>query len=206
MDATYALVTQQLEHIQKPIQNEQAFKCLFTKRFPKGKNSKPHCYFFSEDQEDLIISASYKNKKGTTYKMSLNSKQIKRKSLWYAGICSDIQTKKIFLGSFPNKPGSMAHAIRIDCNEENPQILLPPMNSENFIFTDMPQEGTIPLASSKSNDIGNSENPNFISINIFNSNQPVLTIHQIAEDEFEVQISYPLTIFQAFCIACVLTN
>ena len=129
MDSTYALVTQENERLHAPIQKGQTFNCLFTRRTPKGKNAKPHFYFYTEDQEDLIISASYKSKKGTTFKMSLNSKEIKRKSLWFAGLCSDAQTKKVFIGSYPNKPGSMAYSIKIDCNEENAQSTLPPLNT-----------------------------------------------------------------------------
>lgn len=207
MDETFHQVALQLEQLHKPIQNGQNFKCLFTKRIIKGKNSKPRYYFFSQDQEDLIISATSKNKKGIIYKMSLNSREIKRKSVWYAGLCSDVQTKKIFTGSFPNKPGCMSHAIKIDCTESDAQITLPPLNAQNFLFSDsQPQEDLIILAASKEKDLENSTNPDLYTIKVYLGEQKPLIIHQIADDEYEIQISHPLTIFQAFCIVCVLTN
>lgn len=207
MDETFHQATMQLENIHKPIQGGKIIKCLFTKRSLKGKNPKPRYYFFSEDQENLLISASFKNKKGMIYKMSLNSKEIKRKSLWYAGICSDVQTKKVFVGSFPSKPGSMSHAIKIDCTEPEPIISLPPLNAQDFTFSEQQaQEDLTNLVAVKDNDIDGAFNHDFCSIKVNLGDQTPLYIHQIADDEYEVQILYPLTIFQAFCIACIMTN
>lgn len=207
MDETFHQVTLQLEQLHKPIEMQHTFNCLFTKRYLKGKNPKPRYYFFSADQEDLIISASSKNKKGMIYKMSLNSKEIKRKSLWYVGLCSDVQTKKVFIGSFPNKPGSMSHAIKIDCTEPDIRISLSPLNVQNFLFSDtQTQEDLINLVSFKDKIIDDSSKSDFNSIKVKLGDQVPLIINQIADDEYEVQITYPLTIFQAFCIACLLTN
>ncbi|OHT13339.1 hypothetical protein TRFO_16543 [Tritrichomonas foetus] len=209
-----ALASHQRNKLFRQIHRNHPVCCLYTRRKPKGKKTKQKFYFFTEDTENLIVAATVKKNKGTIYKFSTSSKDVKRKSPFYVGLCSDAQTKKVFIGakSYPEKPGLLFNSIRITTGDEevgDPIILAPP-SDQDFRFPETP-ETPLPndaffLVAKKINDITNVTNPEYYTVQVLLGEETVLSLHQIAEDEFEAEISYPLSLFQAFCIACTLTN
>ena len=211
--AKYA--SEQRSWVHEQVPNNQTFKCIFSRRKPKVKKQKTKFYFYSEDTEELILAATSKKSKGLTYKISSNSKDIKRKSMFFIGLCSDVQTKKIFLGtkSFPEKPGVPIPTIRFDTSNDwttGNKVMIAPPEAKDFQFpTEIEAhapEGAFSLNAKILQDTANADKE-FINISVtFRNDETALKMHQIAEDEFEVEMTYPLSIFQSFCLACVLTN
>lgn len=214
---SFALMAEQREATHRPINPNETCECLFTRRKGKGKNAKLNYYFFTQDLNDLIISGTSKKGKGITYEMSLNSKEIQRESAWFVGMCSDMQNKKEFIGlkTLTERPGEMCHTIKINSSiEPNVHaIYIPDLEdpssfivSTDSLNTQEAPPNSIKLIASQTFDA--SENhPDYFTIKIHvEDDHPVCTFKQIADDEFEVSISHPLSVFQAFCIACVLIN
>lgn len=197
--------------IHKQIPSGSSEKVVFSRRKPKERGARPKFYFFSADHENLLVCATAKKlKNGTTFKMSTSSKDIKKKSTFYVGLCSDFQQKNQFIGYkvFPERPNLFISVIRTCCDIE--QVHLTPSNAKpDFQFppTDsLDEKAKIPTLTYGVEDAADSEETGFQSIVVkTKKDEPILTITQKAAEEYEVDIRGPMSIYQAFCATCVLT-
>lgn len=210
-----AMAEEQRNNLFNQLKKKKTVNVVFAKR-AKQRGQRPKFFFYSEDHEDLIICASVKKVKGgMCYKASLSAKDIKRKSPWFVGINQEI--KKYFYGdgALPSQTSNLFNSIKIFLGETKRDgiiTLAPPNAFENLSWsqetndttsTSQEQEGTISIQMKPSVDVVSAD-PSYLNITVVYGSNICMSMKQIAEEEFQITINYPLSIYQAFCIACSL--
>jgi hypothetical protein len=205
--ASYAEVSRSQVHA--PLASGSTEQYIFARRKPKERGSKPKFYFFTPDEDTLLLAATVKKIKSRThFKISASSKDIKKKSPCYLGLCSEGAIKKAFTGYkvFPAKPTAFLTAVKILTDAEPEQVLLPPRDKPDYAFPDSPD---IPLPTDVTTLTCIRERevtqPTFEHIRLVLQEELIMSIKQTGVEEFQIQIGAPMSVYQAFCVACVLT-
>ena len=205
------LAGQKNDYVNTGIQKGVVEKFVFARRKPRERGQRPKFYFYTPDLEDLVICASAKRVKGgTAFKVSTNSQDIKRKNAFYVGLCTDAQSKRQFIGYkvFPDNRTAFIPAVKIlvDQVEGNSIFLAPSKARENYQFPEDPEalEKLYGMSVTVSDPAPDPENE-FSTIYVRHGDEDSIVITQVAKSEFEVDVQGPVSIFQAFCVTCILT-
>lgn len=192
----------------QPISSANPFHALFTRRNEK-KSQFPRFYLYSIDTEIIYLAAQYKSELGYTsnpffhkYTISMDATIFSKKSKSFLGKLKRIGRKQVYSGiSWHMQPDAkLREVIRLWNNSPNPsQISIPPLGIERLLV-DLNSKESLPdqevkfdvIKTSNSCLIRKDENLIFELVKIDNTT-----------DEFQFTASYPLSIFQAFCIALV---
>jgi hypothetical protein len=164
---------------------------------------------FSGDEEDLILSATCKKVKGrTVFKISSNSKWIKKKSPFYVGFCAEGSAKKTYIAyKIGSRPDNCVGCMQIVADVGTEHVTLPPVANPDFAFSEDPAFPIPSDALTLSVTRGPAaEQPEFEQIGLFLRDESFMSAVQVAEDEYSLDVGNPLSQFQAFCIVCVLTH
>lgn len=182
---------------------------IYTRRKPKGRWAKRKFYMFSGDEEDLILSSTCKKVRGrTVFKVSSNSKWIKKKSPFYVGFCAEGGVKKTFIAyATGSRPDVCVGCAQIVVETGMEHVTLPPESTPDFAFSEDPAvmipSDAVTLTISRG---PAAEHSDFEQIGVFLREESLMSIVQVAEDEYRFDMSGHLSQFLGFCIICVLTH
>ena len=199
------LALQKREYVYSPIESGAVERFVFARRKPKERGDKPKFYFYTPDLQDLVICASAKKvKSGSSFKISTNSKEIKKKNCFYVGLCSDFQTRKQFVAYKidPKKPNLFMSAVKIVLTGGSGVVLLAPANAKaDFQFPTDPDQQKM-----DKDLVWEIRTDGESSVRLRRGGKNLLTIVQTDSDEFEVEVAGPMSIFQAFCVTCIVVS
>ena len=204
------LAGQKNDYVNTGIDEGVTERFVFARRKPRERGQKPKFYFYTEDLEDLVICASAKKvKNGTTFKVSTNAQDIKKKNSFYIGLCTDAQSKRQFIGYkvFREKPNAFFPAVKIslDQTEGNSIFLAPSKAKADWQFPEDDSSDKLYGMSVVVSDPAPDPENEFTTIYVKHDDEDAVVITQVASAEFNVEVMGPLSIFQAFCITCILT-
>jgi hypothetical protein len=198
--------------IHLPVAGNSAETFIFARRKPKDRGAKPKFYFFTSDEDTLVVAATAKKVKSRLlFKISASSKDIKKKSPCYLGLCSEGTVKKTYTGYkvLPARPTQFITTVKIITDVEPEQVLLPPPGKSEFAFPDSPDvplpSDVVTLSCVHDKDTTLLADPSYEQMRLLTKDTQVMFMKQSAVDEFEIEVRNPLSPYQAFCIACVLT-
>lgn len=185
--------------LHQPITDSLCYKCILTMR-DYQQYPHPRYYIYSEDEETLIMAADIDRSAGK-FTISMDANEISTKSKSYLGILERSINGKFFISY-------SWHMYKDDSKRE---IIQMKKESKSLYQVSIPKIGTLRLQSPKEKRKQNP--PNSIELVVeeeteglkqFKSeyqNKTCFLLRQTDEDEYLLNISYPLSVYQSFIVA-----
>ena len=152
-------------------------------------------YLYTSDQETLLIAAKEYKTRGIkkSYTVTSNSRDISEESKYFLGKINDANGYGIFDVYHSMMPETVQLKIFLVSEDKMPKCFF-----YHFINGTSVRDNT-PIVS-----INKTEFKDRIKILMTYNNRSILMIDQKEDDEYQIEVMGPLSIFQAFCI-CLAT-
>jgi hypothetical protein len=191
-----------------PIKSDLQFQSVITKRALRRFTRPKYCAY-TRDGETLLLASDRKTNLHSTFTISLDATNISRKNSNFMGIVRRYSNQFVAFSWHPQQDQRRREMILIRRKEISgnghkilsDDVLIPTPGWELLVepwhFDEIPAEKCLRLVVS--------EHVDESIVGLFDDSV-CFELKQITEDEFTMQVGYPLSFFQAFVLALARMN
>ena len=203
----------------QPMAKDYQFKGIFCKRKDR-QTKKIKYYLYTEDMETLIMAAEKKQEMRLAYIISMDANKITKESTFYLGIFKqDKKTEFITFSWHPHVDDSKRIMVYLKRHESSSQSrgigsikqfnddILIPILGKAVLLGDGAAIDPIEISEKSLKLIGSTEiitvedGSSVVNHIIKYDNNVCMSFYQTNEEEFQITVLYPLSLFQAFSMS-----